>query len=109
MPVWILMFGVMIGGTAAGLVAHAMHYFADAPRSVEILFLSLYVIVLTIGVSLTYGNPAIVGLSGFLSIFVVSKGLFSIVEPRLPQPASTAYDLPVDGEMTDQDGDEKDE
>jgi len=109
MPVWILIVGVMIGGTAAGLVAHAMHYFADAPRAVELFFLGLYVIALTIGVSLTYGNTVAVALSGFLSIFVISKGLFSVIEPHLPEPASTEYDLPVDDSTDGQDGDEQDD
>lgn len=80
----ILVFGVLIGSSAAGIVAHAMNYVSDLDKGLKWSLLSVYVVALTFGLGVEYGHPIIIFVTSFIGIVVVGGWVFNKVKTKLP-------------------------
>jgi hypothetical protein len=83
--VGVLVGGILFGSTIAGLIAHTMNYLADVPRSVQNVILSLHVLTLSVGLSVTYGKIIPITIASIVGIFGTSRLIFNRLTPHMPQ------------------------
>jgi MFS family permease len=80
----VLIVGVLIGATLAGIIAHTMNYVAAVDDGHHWAILFGYVLVLTVGMTIEYGHPVIVAITSFLGIFIIAGRIFDRIKKRLP-------------------------
>lgn len=80
----VLIGGVLIGSSAAGVVAHAMNYVSDLDKGLKWSMLSVYVVALTFGLGVEYGHPIIIFVTSFIGIVVVGGWAFNKLKTKLP-------------------------
>jgi chromate transport protein ChrA len=80
----ILVVGVLIGSSAAGVIAHAMNYVSDLDKNLKWGILSIYVVALTFGLGVDYGHPIIIFITSFIGIVIIGGQIFNRVKDRLP-------------------------
>lgn len=69
----VLILGVFLGTTIAGIVANAMNDLLDASGDFRRLSLAAYIFVPTIGLAPEYGHPVIIGITAFVGVVVVGR------------------------------------
>lgn len=77
----VLVVGVFLGTSIAGVVANAMNDLLDASGDFRRISLAAYVFVPTIGLAPEYGHPIIIGLTAFVGVVVVGR----LISKRLLQ------------------------
>lgn len=80
----VLVTGVLIGSSAAGVIAHTMNYISELDKGHQWGILSGYIIVLTFGLTAQYERPLIILVTSFLGIVVIGGWIFNQVKGRLP-------------------------
>lgn len=80
----VLVTGVLIGATAAGIIAHTMNYVVAIDKGHHWAILFGYILVLTVGMTIEYGHPLIVAITSYLGIVVVAGRIFERLKDRLP-------------------------
>lgn len=81
----ILFIGVLIGATAGGIVAHTMNYVSEIDGTLHSAILAVYVLVLSIGLTIEYGHPALITTTSYLGIVILGERIFELAKTQLPQ------------------------
>lgn len=71
----VLVFGVLIGTTIAGIVGNALNELLDADETIRNVSLTAYVLVPTVGLVPEYGHPIIITATAFIGVIVIGRTL----------------------------------
>lgn len=81
----ILVAGVLIGATAAGILAHTMNYIAEVDKGLHWGILFGYVLILSAGMTVEYGHPVVNVITSFVGIVVIGGWIFEYIKGKLPR------------------------
>jgi uncharacterized membrane protein YGL010W len=81
----VLVVGVLIGATAAGVLAHTMNYIAEVDKGLHWGILFGYVLILSVGMTVEYGRPVVNVITSFVGIVVIGGWIFEFIKHKLPR------------------------